>query len=406
MSKVRVYFKPRNTAGVLQDWIEVTEDVELKSMGKSSILLDNDEFNVGLFKFNDFSLKLRNDHGLYSDVNEISSIFRFRRGGSPVKITWDVNIDPPICGVAIAGEDFLGDEVDILKGVLSDESSGINADNQQITFKLLTTESIFSTVETPHASISVSDLYSDTIFTVLNQSAITELLTVSAGNITVDLDLAMDVVTEFENTTVKEALDKLLFQSNSVLYVENDTVFVKPRDGETVTSKTFYGHGSNLGVEDIVDITNLSTGLKNVFNYWTWRDTTLLSQDVTSVSNLGIRKKEIEFDEITNTTKRQQVLDAQRVEFANKKKELNLETFISYDNLNIGLLDRVNIDFPSVSHPTASGTLPLYGAATYGTSEYPIPEQSINIDVSENFKVIGKTINFKKQTLIFKLKEQ
>jgi hypothetical protein len=406
-SRIRVYFKPRDVNGVLTDWVEVSEDIDFNSLGKVSLLIDNDEYNVGLFNYNDLSLNLRNDHGKYSDITELSSIFRYKRGGSPVKITWQVQEDLPVCGIAICGEAILGAEENILTGVLNDEATNLNAGNQQVNFKILTKESIFSSLETPHASISALDTYSDTIFLVLNQAGVTETLTVDAGNITVGLDLAMDVVTEFENTTVKEALDVLLFQSNSVLFIENDIVYVESRDGGTVSEKTFYGQGSNNGLEDILDLSGITTGLKNVFNFWTWADTALVSTDVSSITANGIRKKEIEFKEITDTGKRNSVLDAQKTEFSSKKQELNLTTPMTYENLGVGLLDRVNVDYPPVYYLTdPDGEFPLYGSAIYGTAVYPLTDVSINILPTTNYKVMGKTVQFKKQTITFKLKEQ
>lgn len=406
MSRFRAYLQPFDDNGNLTDFVEVTEDVDLQSISDISVKIDNDEYDVGLFNFNSFSVKFRNEHGRYSEVGNSTSIFKFRRAGTPFKLTWQVSDDFTECGIAVAGKSKLTPEVDVLTGVLNDEATRLSISTQQITFRVLTSDSIFSAVETPFGSISVSDLYSDIIFTVLNQTEITDILTIDVANINVGLDLAVDDVAKFENTTVKEALDRLLFQSNSVLYIKDQTVFVSSRDGGAESEKTFTGQGSNKGIEDIVRIEQVSSGLNSTFNFWTWRDTTLKSEDASSITSNGIKKKEISFDEITDSGKRQQVLDAQKTEFANRKQELQLTTFLDYENLALKLLDQVRVDYPTVYYPAeAGGELPIYGVSRYGEANYPESEISITISDLTPFKIMGINIRTKDQTMTFKLKE-
>ena len=405
MSIFRIYINPKDDAGNFTGFIEVTSDVTSDGFGLVSQTIDNNEFDVGVFKFNSFTIRLRNEHGLYSDIGNIASIFRNRRGGSKFQVRWQ-QTETPYAGLAIAGKAVLSPEIIIYDGIINDDSSRLDIDDQQITFKVLSSDSVFTEVETPFASISVSDLYSDTIFLILNQTAITKILTIDAANFTVGLDLAMDVVTEFENETVKESLDRLLFQSNSVMFLRDNIVFIKPRDGGLTTVHTFIGQASNDGIEDIQKISSISAGRNQVFNFWTWRDTTLKASDSTSIGANGVRKKKIEFDEITNTAKRQSILDAQRDEFSAQKQEFRLTTFLNYDTLAINMLDRVSVDYPTVISSGAPGAIiPLYGVAIYGEAIYPREEFSITIDNGTPFKIMGIKINKKNQNVTFKIKE-
>lgn len=405
MSRFRVYINPRDELGNFTGFREVTSDVNESSFSSINEQIDNDEFNVGVFEFNSFTIRLRNDQGLYSDIDKPESIFRSRRGGCPVKITWQQDTRGPICGLAIAGKAILGVEKNLYVGLLNDEDTNIEADSQEISFRIVSKASVFSEVETPFSSISPGDNYSDTIKLVLNQSSITDVLTFNAANISVGLDLTMDVVSEFENTTVKEALDSLLFQSNSVLFIENDTIFVKNRDGGASSVRTFYGYGGS-GVENVVDISNLSNGKKKLFNFWTWEDTNLVAKSTTSINNNGIRKKQVSFDEITNNSKRQQILDAQRDEFSALKQSFDLTTFLDYENLDIGLLDKVNVDVPAIYFTTeVGGLLPLYGSAIYGEAVYPESVVPVEIDALTDFKIMGRKIDLKKQLITFRLEE-
>jgi len=407
MSRFRAYIRPFDSQGNLTEYQEVTEDVDFKSMGKISQKLDNDRFNVGLLRFSTFNLKLRNETGKYSGVETIQSIFRFRRGGSQFKVTWQVSDENTQCGIAVCGASKISPEIEVFVGVLNDESTTLNIVDQRIQFRVFTVDSIFPSIETPFSSLSNGDLYSEALLTILNQTAITQYMTVDVANISVGLDIAMDTVADFENTTVKEALDRLLFQSNSVLYVTDNVLFIKSRDGGATSQFTFRGQASNEGVEDVIALSEVSTGLNSVFNFWTWADTTLVSSDATSIQENGIKKKEIAFDELTGGSKQQQVLDAQRDEFSTKKQQFQLTTSLSYETLELGILDQVRVDYPTVYSPASIGDeLPIYGLAIYGEAKYPIGEFSITIDQATPFKITSINIDTKKQTVTFKLEEQ
>lgn len=406
MAKFRYYVKPRDIDGNLTEFVEITDDIDLQSIGKIPQKLENDEFDIGVFKFDSFGFRVRNDHGLYSDVGEENTIFKYKRDGCPFKLTWQRDEKVPLAGSAIAGSSFLGSETDVIYGLLNDDSSVLNTDTQQLNFQIFSMDSVFEKTETNYAEVALAYDYEDIIYAILNVSNITEVLTVDAGNISCGLNIAPDVKSVLENTTVKEALDTVLFQSNSVLYIIGTTIYVSPRDGGSVSQKTFYGLGSFDGIEDIVDIPRVYSGIKTTWNYWTWKDTTLVSQDNASVILNGVRKKEIEFDMVTNTTKRQQILDEFKDTFKDKKQEIDLVVDVNYENLNLSILNRVNVEYPPLYY--SEFDLPLYDteSAIYDESLYPYSEVSFIISSSSNFKIIGKTIDTKNHLIIFNLKEQ
>lgn len=409
MSRFRAFIKPRNDEGVLTDFIEVTEDVDFNATGTIKQQIDNDEFNVGQFKFSDFKLKLRNETGRYSDVDVIQSIFRFRRAGSIFKLTWDPANESAVCGIAVAGASSgatISEQVDIFIGVLNDESSKLDIDDQQITFTILSTDSIFEKVVSPFNLLSPGQLYSDALLAILDQADITEYLTVDAGNISLGLDQTFDVVTQYENQTVKEVLDDILLQANAVIFIKNETIFIKSRDGGATSQFTFTGQASNDAIEDIIKISEISSGLNRVFNYWTWDDTNLIAVDGDSVQDNQIRKKDFNVDAITTTPKRQAILNSQRDEFKDKKQRLKLTVAMKVNLLNLFLLDQVRIDYPTVIIPGESGgDLPIYGIAKYGEAVYGFAQASITIEKTTPYKIMGLDINTKKQELKFNVQE-
>lgn len=406
MSQFKVYIKPFDDEQNLTEFVDITSDVVFDGMGGLRRLLDNDRYQVGQFKYDEIAFRVRNEHGKYSDVGTSKSMFKFRRGGSEFKITWQIQDFITECGIVTSGACKINTEVDVFVGILDDKAAKMNIDEQVLMFHALGKEAIFSEVEAPFDDLSNGDLYSEALFTVLNQATIEKYLTVDADNISVGLDQAIDDISKLENKTVKEVLDKLLFQSNSVLYVDDGVVYVKDREAGATSVKTFYGQASNEGLEEIIDMTSVSSGINQTFNYWTWQDTDLVSIDVTSVNNNGIRKQEVSFDEITDTAKRQAVLDEQRVAFGSKKQELEITVPITYENLEIGILDQVRIDYPTVFREGRFGVgLPLYGVSKYGEAVYPQGEYSLTISDLVPYKVIGITVQTKDQNIKFKLKE-
>lgn len=410
MSRFRGYIKPRDNAGnFLSDFIEVTDDIDFDSTGTIKQQLDNDEYNVGQFKFSEFFLKLNNQFGKYSDVDVVQSIFRTRRSGSIFKLTWSPADFPAQCGLAVAGSSVgatISEEKVVFIGVIDDDSSKLDIDEQKITFNVLSTDSIFPSIEARYDLLSVGQNYSDALFAILNIPEVTEYLTVDASNISVGIDLDFDVVDQYQNKTLKEVMDDILFQSNSVLFIKDETIFIKSRDGGLIPKYIFRGQGSNEGPEDIRTISQISSGRNRVFNYWTWKDTTLLAKDDDSIVQNLIRKKEIDIEAITDTSKRQAILNSQRDEFKDKKQGFDLKIAINPKLLDLFMLDQVRVDYPTTFIPAESGgDLPIYGIAIYGQDRYGFGEFSLTVDKDTPYMIVGRNIDTKKQELIFKLEE-
>jgi hypothetical protein len=400
----RVYIKPFDDNGDYTDWIEVTKDVIFSSMGSINADLDNTEYDIGVYRFSNFKLSLRNDHGFYSDVGEELSIFRYTRTNSLVKITWEIEEDGPYCGIAVAGASYLSEEKIIFVGFLNDESLTMDLSKQEVSFQCLGRESVFQKVIVPFGTISNGDLYSEILFSILNQSGITDHLTVDGDNIICGNDQAIDSISSLQNKTVQEGLNKLLLASNSVLYITNDTVYVSPRVASDSVEFTFYGQGSAAGPENINDIKSIKNGLNQTFNYITWKDTTLLAQDVTSVEKYGIRKKEIDFEFTTDNTKRQSILDALRDEFKLPKQLFDIYTPLTYDSLEVNLLDKVSIDYPRIYIPISGSALPICGVAICGEAITPRAQWSFQVSELSYYKIVGKSLDVKNSMLKFKVR--
>jgi hypothetical protein len=402
----RVYIKPFDDYRQYADWIEVTDDVDSNSIGSIAVDLDNTEYDIGVYRNSSFKLTLRNDHGKYSDVGSSKSIFKYKRSNSLCKVTWSIDEQQPICGVAICGEVYLSEEVDVFVGLLNDDSLSMDLDVQKVSFSVLGRESIFLRTVVPFDTVNSGDLISETLLLILDQPEVTSVLTVSSGNISVGLDQTIDSLTGLQNKTIQEGLNKLLLAGNSVLYIDGDAIKVAPRTPTADVQATFYGQASPLGPENVVNIKAIKNGVGKVFNFITWRDTSLVSQDETSISIYGVRKKEIEFDVFTgipDDTKRQSILDSIRDEFKNPKMEFDLYVPMTYETIALKLLDRINIDYPTIYYPSEA-PLPICGVAVCGQAVLPKAKWDFKLTTLDHFKIIGRSIDLKASVIKLKVR--
>lgn len=408
MGRFRVYIKTFDSFGDYNDdWIEVSDDVLKLSEIKQS--LDSTEYEIGIYKLSSLKLTLRNDHGYYLDPDNTRSIFEYKRKDTQVKITWNVRAIPLCVGFFKAGNvGPVGEEIEVFRGLITEVTATSDIDNQTAIFDVLGLESLFNRVTVPYSSITNGDDLSDVFYAMLNQATITELLTVSLSNITPGLDQAIDDKSDLENQTVKEALgsgNSLLFLSQSILTTDGQVIEIKPRDPTATVQFSFYGPASQLGNQNIIDLKELREGFNSVRNFWTWEDTSLTAQDTSSVDKFGIEKKEIGSTVITNSTKRQNILNDLRDDFSAAKIELTLIAPLTPETVALKLLDKVDIDYPAPQFPADENPLPRFGQARWGQARFPIGAYDFTIDQLTGFKIISRTIKPKDETIEFKLRE-
>jgi len=404
MGTVRIYINPFDTTGEYTSYQDVTKYVKDKSaVVKRQV--DNNEYDVGVLTYNNLSLTFNNINGKFNEADNIQSIFDYKRSNSKVKITWEINTHPLYCGFVECGTYYLGTEVTIFEGLLNDEGSKTDIDSQFINFTVLGFESILDKVETPFSSIANDDKVSEILYDCLNQSDITEILTVSLANITPSYDAVIDDVSDLEETTVKETLDILLEISNSILNIIDNVIYIVPRTATPTVQQTFYGQSARASGEDILSIKDIRQGLHKTFNLWKWEDTVLTARSSSSIEKYGVRKKEISYVGITTEATKQAILNSSRTEFGEPKKEIKLTTLLNYDTYNLAILDRVAIDYPTVFFPSDENVLPMFGVSTFGNDKFPFGVWALTFDTNTNFKILGKDINLQKEIITLTLRE-
>lgn len=406
MSVFRAYIIPFNEDGTYSDTeIEITQDVDFGSISTVKQQLDQNENKVGVLTFNDLNLKLRNEHGKYSDPTVPESIFSHKRSDSIFILKWQIDSLLPYAGPAIAGTSHVSPIEVIYEGFINDDATRTSVKDHFTSLKVIGLESIVTQIEVPFSTIGATDLFSEVIFDVLNQSEITDLITVSAANITVGYDENMDTKTDLQNKTGKEALDILLLLSNSILYIKDRVLFVTGRTATATSQYIFKGPASILGLPNMQDISDIRTGRSQMFNYWTWANETFTVEDNTTVALYGRKKRELNEEIVTDTTKRQNILGALNTEFGAPKENFRVTVPIDYTTLQLFYLNKVNVDYPTVYIPGEDEDLPIYGVSKYDEAVYPIPESVLTIPVTTDYKIIGVNLKVKAQLIEFKLKE-
>jgi len=408
VSMFKTYLKPfadDTGSAYATDWIDITDDVG--EYGGLTQALDNTEYEVGVFRTANLKLSLLNHHGKYSDVGGVYSLFRYKRSDSLIKVTWQPGNHPLVCGFFTAGspDAILSEEVTLFEGMLSDIATQSKIDDADIDFQVLGYESLLAQMTVPYSSISNGNSLATAIYTCLNQSPFNTRVTVSSGNITTGASATIDDKADLENKTVLEALKTMLLASNSVLYIRDNVVYVGPRTASTDLEFTFYGPGASAGIENIDDITNFRIGLNKIRNYWTWKNTTLVQQDTSSVTLYGVQKREINLAIITNTTKRNTLLSALLAEFQDVKREMIVETAMTPSTLALYLLDKVSVDYPSVALVNENEAAALYGIGEYDVNYYADELLTVTIEDTARFKIMSRVLDFKNEVIKFALRE-
>lgn len=407
MARVRVYIKPFTPEGVYADeYIEVTDDV----VGSPSSVkqdIESSDFDVGIAKNSSFTLKLSNFNGRYEDAGSLYSIFSYKRADSLVKITWDIADQEFNLGTSMLG-DYLDEEVDVFVGLLSDDSAASSLPDSEISFRVLGREALFDRALAPTYASDSPVLASYAILATLNQARITDLLTVSAGNINVgnDIEFASNdaLNTALEGKSARDALQELLFLSNSVLYIDGDDVIVTARTASAATEKTFYGQTSTGGLENVQAISDIRSGQNRLFNYFTWREAPELAvQNDSSVEKYGYFRKELDSDLISVDATRTSIMTALLAEFGDLKKEFTLATPLDYDILALKILDRVALEYPALIVSTTEEA--VYGEAEYGVDSYPAVNEAFSWLLADELKIIGREVDLANQIVKLKLRK-
>jgi len=389
----RVLITPLTSEGVYGTTVDVTQDIDMtdliKSFSNVKQEIDNGDYDIGIFTFGNITMNAINFRKRFNDQSEALSIFPYKRDRAKVLLQY---------------RDKDNNKITRFKGLINEDATRMDLEKDTIRFKVLSQDSIFRQVRIPSGAIVQGDLFSDAIKKILNVPDITDVLTFSAANVNVNIDIAIDNGDVFSDTVVKDSLDQLLQASNSILFIDStDNIIVTDR-AENVPLFALFGGGDILGRENILSVKNFNTGINRVFNSVKVGDTEVTTDDAWVQEN-GFRQKTFTFDFITTGSKEKQIAD--RISNHFRVPKMELEVVVKTEIVKqIRLLDLVSVSLPyKITPDIDDDRIAMYGVAMYGDEHYANTSGAFKIDQNISWKVYSISENPRNFTTTLKLRQ-
>lgn len=406
MGKIKVEIRPFDINGdLVSDYIDVTNDVA--NIGTISNKIERDDYEIGIFTIDNIKITLRNKDGTYSDVDNTSSLFDFKRDGARLRVQWS-NDDVPVFGGAVFGANSFIQTLNVFEGVLNARSNTQNIVDQNVSFDVVSYDYLLTQYEKPYYGDLLKHNIEDVVFDWLDSTVGTNgdsIITIDKTNWEFGTGNTYQFADIDEELTLKEALDDVIFKTNSVLYIKDETLFIKPRRVSETIKYTFNGPSVVGARENINNIDTIRDGENKIFNSFVWEETNLISQDITSVNTYGVRQKEVTSNFFTSNTDKQEVLDNLKDEYRNPKKELRVKVPLDVDTADLFLMDSVTIDYPASYAPSVGDGDPYWDKFNWDESFWPISEFDLIIQTSTEWKIIGIQSDIKNEIVTFNLRE-
>lgn len=369
----KIYITPKTGEFTYGDEIQVSAEIlfnGIKTMRKS---IDSSDYDIGVYTYGDISLKLINKDGKYNDESDSRSIFPSSRDLAKVRVDYSDN----------AGD------VTRFNGLINEEATKQDFNKEQVAFRVLSNDSVIRTTKVSGGTITNGVLASEAIKVILNQTKITSILNFEESNINVDQDFIVDDGSKFDNKNVRAALNDLLVASNSVLIIDfSDNMIVQSRNASEVNLTNLYGPYDELLRQNIHSVSKYNIGKHRTFTSVKIGDIEV--DDDAFVKDFGFAQFERTLDFITSDETKTTVATRILEEF--KTPQIELEVSVPTPIVkNIGLLDRVSLNYPLRIKRVKDKFLPVVGITTIGNDEMPLPSThgTAAIDSTIAFKVIA-----------------
>lgn len=386
----QVFLTPKVGLMEYGDEIDITDYVKFDGLPTIRRSIDSTDFAIGVYSYDDLSIRCINLNGYFNDEFDTRSIFKFKRDKALVRVVFQ-NSD--------------GDTI-VFKGLINDEATQADAEADDIVFRVLSLDSAIRTTKVSGGVVVTGAMVSDAIFAVLNVPEITAVLGISQLNINPDFDFEIEDGSVFDNETTRDVLNQLLFASNSVMLIDaDDNVIIRDRsEDDTADPLNIYGPYDLRMRTNMIRLTNYNPGKHRRFTAIKVNDTEV--SDDAFIEDYGYRQKKMEIPFVTTEALAEAI--AQRIldEFKVNKIECNVEV-PTYVARGVDLLDRVSLDYSLRIKPQAGKFLPVIGSTVIGDTEAPLPDTFGSLSVNPNirFKVIEIRENPKDFETILKLRQ-
>ena len=385
----KVYFTPKLTATTYGAEVEVSAKIIDTGVSTMKRSIDAGDYDIGVFYYGDVTLKAINKNGYLSQINDHRSIFTYSRDLTKVRIEYnDVN-----------------GAVDVFKGLINEEGTRENFETEEITFRVLSFDSVIRTSRVPSGTINNGIDAQAALGQILDKTDITTVLTYDASKINPPNNITIDVGSKFDNISTRDALSKLLIATNSTFIIDADNKMeVKSRDVTSGSTLELFGPYSQRSRQNILKINKYNDGRQRQFTVVKVGQQT--SIETNYVTDYGYRQKTISnLDFITTESTQLSIAQKLSNEFKYPKIELEVEVETSLVR-NSKLLDQVVIDYPLRLKPFVK-FYPVVGTAKIDDATTQLPKEFGSSKIIRNvaFKIIEIKENAKKFTTILKLRQ-
>lgn len=372
----RVFFTPQIRKNVYGSEIEVTDKILVDGVPSIKRSLDSEDYDIGVFTYDDLNLKAENVNGYFNDEFDQRSIFVYSRD---------------LCKVRIVFEDESGQAI-VYRGLINEEASRTFGGGDQVNFRVLSLDSVIRNTQVSGGQIANGTSCKTAMIAILSDPTITSILNIDPLNINPDLDFTIDVGEKLENQSARDSLSKLLIASNSILIIDDtQTVFVHSRRHDTTRDVVnLYGPDDIKYRQNVITLDNYNAGFHRMFTAVRVNDTERTNTAL--ISTYGYRQKRLTLDFVTNVLTEIDIAQRLLDEFSAPKIELTVQVPTRIAR-KLSLLDRLSVNWPLRVKPPMGKFLPVVGTAVVGDAMTPLPDTfgSISIDPGVGFKIIGIT---------------
>ncbi len=400
VTRYKVTFQPLSRTDVYDAVIDVSDRVEISGIKNIRKSIDSGDYDIGVYTFDDISIKGFNDDGFFNDSEDSRSMFITTRDRTKVIVEFlQLTLDSNGSEVEVSTISF--------RGLINEEATRANIITDNIVFRVLSRDSVIRNTKVSSGAITNGTSIKNAMFQILSNSRITSVLGVSLSNINPDLDITIDDGSDFNDKPTNDAINEMALVSNSVMIIDSsDNVIIKSRDeDETKNVLNLFGKGDIHGRENIITITKYNTGQHRMFTSVIFNGRE--KSDGPISSEFGLRQKSITLPFITLNATEDLIAARLLKEFKAPKIELNLKIPTRIAN-GVDLLDRVSVNYPlRLKPPLGSTFMPVIGVTKIGSTTELLPDTFGSIEIPDNlaFKVIEITENPTTFETLFKLRQ-
>lgn len=390
-SRYSVFFTPRKDTLVYDEEIDVSDYILFQGIGKITKSIDSTDYNVGIFVFSDLELKGQNYNGYFNDETDGRSIFKFSRDLAKVRVVY-TNPDT-------------GDVIQF-RGLLNEAATQLNTTNSQITFKILSLDSVLRNTNIPAGAVSDGMTVKQAMSAILTQAAITTILNVDTANINPTLNFTIDIGSALDNVSVQDGLNQLLVASNSCMLIDPlENVIIKQRVmAETKPILNLYGPYDIYGRQNTIALDSFNSGKQRMFNSFMIND--IERQNSAAAKFYGFNQYQDTFSFINDEGTLAGIAQELVNEFSYPKLECQIEIPVAIAP-NIQILDAISLNWPLLIKPWPNSFLPIVGITKIGDTNMPLPVRYGPLEIPPNvaWKVISITDDPQKFIKTLKLRQ-